>query len=127
MVFDHHTLPHPIILMDADFDLDSLYQQLQDEDVIELTILDGDLAPGQTAEITVASKWLTRYHLYLFFEHHSQSFDLAGVKEGASKTKVNLIIDHMDAISSEKAYIFTYGSETSWSIQLVQWKKLTRA
>lgn len=110
--------------MNTDLDLDSLSQQFQVEDVIELTILDGDLAPGQTVEISIASKRMTRYHLYLFFQHQTHSFNLAEVEAAANSEKVDLTIDHMDIISPEKAYISTYDSKMCWSNQLVTWKKI---
>lgn len=112
--------------MNTDLDLDSLSQQFQVEDIIELTILDGDLAPGQTVEISIASKRMTRYHLHLFFQHQMHSFDLAEVEEEARAEKIDLTIDHMDIISSEKGYIATYDGEMCWSIQLVKWKKLVK-
>lgn len=110
--------------MDANFNLDILSQQFQVEDVIELTILDGDLAPGQTVEISIMSKRMTRYHLYLFFQHQTHRLDLAEVEEEDSTEKIDLRIDHLDIISPEKGYIATYDSEMCWSNQLVMWKKV---
>ncbi len=111
--------------MDADFDLDSLSQQLQVRDVIALTILDGDLAPGQTVELSIFSKRKTRYHLYLFFQHQMQGFDLVEVEGGDYAGKVDLTVDHMDVISFEKAYLSTYDEGMCWSNHLVSWKTLT--
>lgn len=110
--------------MDADFDLDSLSQQLQVEDTIALTILNGGLAPGQTVEISIVSKRMTRYHLYLFFQYQMQSFDLAEVEKGSITKKVDLTVDHMDVVSSEKAYLSTYDEKMRWSNHLVTWKKI---
>lgn len=110
--------------MDTDLDLDSLSQQLQVGDAIVLSILDGDLAPGQTAEITIVSKRMTRYHLYLFFQYQMQRFNLAEVKEKNHAGQVDLTVDHMDVIGSEKAYMSTYDEEMCWSNHLVTWKKI---
>lgn len=109
--------------MDANFDLDILSQQLKVGADLELTILDGDLVPGQKIVIPIASKQKTRYHLILFFQHHMQSLNLAD-EEKLFLNSRDLVIDHMEIIDLERGYLATHDEEMIWSNQLVTWRQI---
>lgn len=111
--------------MDANFDLDILSQQLQVGDNLELTILDGDLVPGQKIVIPIASKQKTRYHLVLFFQHHIQSLNLADEEKPVPKCR-DLVIDHIEIIDLERGYLATHDKDMVWSNQLVTWREIGR-
>lgn len=110
--------------MIEDKDLDSLSQQLKVGDVLELTILDADFASGQTIEIPIACKHVTKHHLFLHFHQHTLKFDLAEMDEQENDKGLEVMIDHIDIIDTEKAYLSTFDEEMSWSHQLVTWKKI---
>lgn len=111
--------------MDVDQDLESLSQQLQIGDILELTIIDEEFAPGQKVEIPIACKQTTKYHIFLHFHPHSLSLFLVETEDELNDDWLELTIDHMDVIDTERAYIATYDEAMSWHNHLVTWKPMT--
>lgn len=107
-----------------DESLDSLTQQLKVGDVIEISIIDRDFFPGQTIELPIACKHLTRYNLFLYFHPHRLNLEFIGIGEDTDNEWLALVIDHLETTDLRRGYIATYDEEQCWSNQLVAWRKI---
>lgn len=104
--------------------LDALSQQLKVGDVIEISIIDRDFFPGQTVEIPIACKHLTKYTLFLYFHPHRLNLEYIGSGDDTDNEWLPLVIDHLEINDFRRGYIATYDEEKSWSNQLVAWEKI---
>ncbi|UJB72650.1 hypothetical protein HRE53_27910 (plasmid) [Acaryochloris sp. 'Moss Beach'] len=104
--------------------LDALSQQLKVGDVVEISIIDRDFFPGQTIEIPIACKHLTKYNLFLYFHPHRLNLEFIGIGDDTDNEWLALVIDHLEIADFRRGYIATYDEEKSWSNQLVAWEKI---
>ena len=104
--------------------LDALSQQLMVGDVIEIRIIDRDFFPGQTVEIPIACKHLTKYTLFLHFHPHRLNLEYIGSGDDTDNEWLTLVIDHLEITDLRRGYIATYDEEKCWSNQLVAWEKI---
>lgn len=110
--------------MDGNQGLEPLSNQLKVGDILELTLIDENCTPKQRVEIPIASKHVTKSHIFLDFCPQPLSLNLTESEDEPNHDWLDLIIDHMDIFDPEKAYIATFDKERAWSNQLVMWKKI---